>query len=339
MKLRFSPYTLELKRSFGLAVGARRTTPAMLVELEHDGLIGYGEASMPPYLGETHESASAFLSGVDLSRYSPPIDLEQILPAIDSITPGNHAAKASVDIALHDWIGKKKGLAWHQIWGLDSGIAMPTSYTISIDSPDQIREQVREAGEFNVLKVKLGSDNDREIIQIIREMTDKHLRVDVNQGWREKESALRMIEWLARQNVELVEQPLHKDQVDDMSWLKQRSPLPIIADEAVSRLSDIRNASELYHGVNIKLMKCTGMHEAHKMIEAARDAGLRVMIGCMTETSCAISAAAQLAPMADWVDLDGALLIRNDPFAGARIISGSVVMPIGPGIGVEDFRR
>ncbi len=335
MKLRFLPYTLELKRSFTIAAGSRLSTPAMLVELEHDGIIGNGEASMPPYLGESHQSAAAFLSRVDLSHCTPPFNIENMLRDVDAIAPGNHAAKAAVDIALHDWIGKDMGLAWHQIWGLNPNAVVPTSYTIGIDSPDRIRERVRDAEDFQVLKVKLGSDHDREIIQTIRDMTDKPLRVDVNQGWKERESTLGMIEWLATQNVELIEQPLPREQIDDIAWLRERSPLPLVADEAVSRLSDIRSASSLYHGINIKLMKCTGMHEAFKMIATARTLGLKVMIGCMTETSCAISAAAQLAPMADWVDLDGALLIRNDPFTGATIVDGRIVFPKDPGIGAR----
>ncbi|MBM2840134.1 MAG: murI, partial [Bacteroidetes bacterium] len=278
MQFRFYPYTLELKHTFTVAVSSRSTTPVMLTEVEKDGIIGYGEASMPPYLGESHETAKAFLSKVDLAKYDDPLTLEDILKDIDAIAPGNHAAKAAVDIALHDWIGKRMGFAWHQAWGLNPAKTPVTSFTIGIDKDKEvIRQKVREAEEYKILKVKLGRDNDREMIETIREVTDKPIRTDVNQGWKDKNYALQMIEWLATKNVEFIEQPLPKEMVEEQVWLKERSPMPIIGDEAVVRLMDMRKAWGVYHGINIKLMKCTGMREAHKMILLARALEMRVM--------------------------------------------------------------
>jgi L-alanine-DL-glutamate epimerase-like enolase superfamily enzyme len=172
------------------------------------------------------------------------------------------------------------------------------------------------------------------LIETIRQVTDKPIRVDVNQGWKDRNFALRQIEWLAQHNVQFVEQPMPKEQVDDQAWLRGKSPLPIIGDESVQRLPDVRKAYGVYDGINIKLMKSTGLREAHKMILLAKSLGMKVMLGCMTETSCAISAAAQLSPLVDWADLDGALLIKNDLSRGAPVVDGKVRMPDGPGIGV-----
>lgn len=334
MHLRFRPYTLELKHAFTIATSSRTTTAAMLVEVEHDGVVGCGEASMPPYLGETQETAAVFLRGVDLGRFSDPFRLEEILPAIDALAPGNTAAKAAVDIALHDWVGKKLGAPWHRIWGLDPGRAPVTSFTIGIDTPEVVRRKTREAADYRILKVKLGRDGDRAMIEAIREVTDVPITVDANQGWTNRDDALRLIEWLASRGVLFVEQPMPKLQLEDTAWLRERSPLPLIADESVQRLGDIPRLAGVFHGINIKLMKSTGLREAHRMIAVARALGLKVMLGCMTETSCAISAAAQLSPLVDWADLDGAVLIANDCFDGAKIVGGRVTLDDRPGIGV-----
>lgn len=334
LKLRFRPYTLELRHVFTLATSSRTTTPVVLTEIEYDGVIGYGEASMPPYLGESHETATAFLSKLDLSGYKNPFELETILGDIDRIAPGNPAAKASVDIALHDLVGKLVNQPWYNIWGLDKNRTPMTSFTIGIDTLDMIRKKTLEAKEFNVLKVKLGRETDKEMIETIRSVTDKPLTADVNQGWKEKESALDMVHWLKEKGVQFVEQPFPKDRIDDHAWLTERSPIPIIGDEAVQRLADVVKAKGVYTGINIKLMKSTGMREGYKMILLARALGMKVMLGCMTETSCAISAASHLSPLVDWADLDGALLISNDPYEGTRIVKGKVTLTDQPGIGL-----
>jgi len=335
MKLRFYPYTLELKHVFTVATASRKTTPVMMTEIEFDGVVGYGEASMPPYLGESHQTATEFLSKVDLSQFDDPFKMEEILNYIDSIAPGNPAAKASIDIALHDLVGKLIGQPWYKIWGLNPEKTPYTSFTIGIDKPDVVRQKVKEAEQYKILKVKLGLDNDKEMIETIRSVTDKPIRCDVNQGWKNKEEALKMIEWLATKNVEFVEQPMPKDWYDEHAWLRERSPLPIIGDESVQRLPDVRKAYGVYDGINVKLMKSTGMREAYKMILLARALDMKVMLGCMTETSCAISAAAQLSPLVDWADLDGAELISNDLFDGAKIIDGKVTLTDLPGIVIK----
>jgi L-alanine-DL-glutamate epimerase-like enolase superfamily enzyme len=339
MLFRYSPYTLELRHPFGIASNTRTSTPATLVELEHDGVIGYGEAAMPPHLGESQASVAAFLTRATplLAAVRDPFQLEEILPALDVLASGNTAAKAAVDIALHDWIGKKLGAPWHRIWGLDAAKAPVTSFTIGIDTLDIVRQKTREASPYKIIKVKLGRDDatDRAIITAIREVTDVPLTIDANQGWKNRDAALRLIEWCATQGVVFIEQPMPKEQLDDTAWLRARSPLPLIADENCQRLSDVATLAGAFHGVNIKLMKCTGLREAHRMIILARAVGLKVMLGCMTETSCAISAAAQLSPLVDWADLDGALLIKNDCFRGTTIVDGKLTLSDGPGIGVE----
>jgi L-alanine-DL-glutamate epimerase-like enolase superfamily enzyme len=334
MQLRYYPYTLELAHAFTLATSSRTTTPALMVELEHEGITGYGEAAMPPYLGESQEGAAKFLSRFEAGAVTNPFLLEEILPQIDALAPGNTAAKAALDIALHDWIGRKLGASWHRLWGLDPAKTPVTSFTIGIDTPEMVRRKTAEAAPYAILKVKLGRDTDRQLIETIREVTDKPITVDANQGWRDREEALRMSEWLATQGVVFIEQPMPKEQIDDTAWLRARSPLPLIADESVQRLCDVAAARGVFDGINIKLMKCTGMREAHRMITLARALGLKVMLGCMTETSCAISAAAQLSPLVDWADLDGALLIKNDLFSGATVVGGRVILPDRPGIGV-----
>ena len=307
----------------------------MLIKIEFDGVTGYGEASMPPYLGESHESASRFLSALNLEQFTDPFRLDEILEYVDKSAPGNTAAKASVDIALHDLTGKIMGQPWFRIWGLSAEKTPVTSFTIGIDTDEVVREKVREAAEFKILKVKLGRDTDKQMITAIRSVSDVPLCVDVNQGWKDKQLALEMIHWLKDKGVKYVEQPMPKEQTDDIAWLTQNSPLPIIADEALQRLTDVQKTVGVYSGINIKLMKCTGMREAHKMITLARANQMKVMLGCMTETSCAISAAAQLSPLVDWADLDGNLLISNDKFEGVKVIDGKIVLNNVAGIGIK----
>ena len=332
--LSFEPYELKLRHSFNLAKYSRTTTPDVQVKLEYDGIIGYGEASMPPYLGESVDSVTSFLSKLDLSQFADPFRIEDIHDYMESVAPDNRAAKASVDIALHDLLGKIMGQPWYKIWGLNPENAPDTSFTIGIDKADVVRKKVDEASPYNVLKVKMGLDNDKELVDIIREKTDRPICVDANQGWDSKEKALEMCYWLAERNCLFVEQPMPKEKLEETAWLRERSPLPIIADEFMQRLPDVRRAAQAYDGINIKLMKSTGMHEAYKMAVLAKSLGMKVMLGCMTETSCAVTAAAQLAPMVDWADLDGNLLIANDKFDGIKIVDGKVTIPDRPGIGV-----
>ena len=336
MKLSFEPYELKLKHVFTVSSFSRSTTPDVQVRIDYDGYTGYGEASMPPYLGQSVDSVCTFLKKVNLEQFPDPFCIDDILTYIDSLSPGDSAAKAAVDIALHDLVGKIIGAPWHRMLGLNPEKTPNTTYTIGIDTDEMVKLKTREvAGLFKILKVKLGTPRDREIIQAIREVSDLPIAVDVNQGWKNKKKALDEIFWLKEQGIVMVEQPMPKEMPDANAWLTERSPLPTFADEAIQRLKDIPAIKGAYTGINIKLMKCTGMREAWKMMNYARAEGMKVMIGCMTETSCAIAAAAQLSPAVDFADLDGNLLIANDIFRGPTVVDGKITLNQLPGIGIE----
>lgn len=336
MQLSFKSYDLQLRHVFTIANSSRTTTPVVLTEITYDGITGYGEASLPPYLGETQASVIEFLKKVNLEQFSSPFELEDILIYVDKITENNTAAKASIDIALHDLVGKIMGQPWYKIWGLDKEKTPSTTFTIGIDTEEVVKQKTREAAPlYNILKVKLGRDNDKQMIEAIRTVTDKPIAIDANQGWKDKHYALDMINWLKERGIVMIEQPMPKYNLDDAAWVTERSPLPVFADESFQRLQDVLRLKGAFTGVNIKLMKCTGMREAQKILTVARAANMKVMIGCMTETSCAISAATQLSPAVDWADLDGNLLISNDCFKGATVIDGKLHLEDKPGIGVE----
>jgi L-alanine-DL-glutamate epimerase-like enolase superfamily enzyme len=337
MQLTFRSFDAKLTHPFTVSGYTRTTTPIVLTEIMYDGITGYGEAAMPPYLGESQASVISFLQKVNLQQFKNPFELDDILAYVDSIAINNTAAKASVDIALHDLIGRLMGQPWHAIWGYTASKAPVTTFTIGIDTEDVIRQKTKEAAPYKVLKVKLGVDEatDKMLITTVRSVTDKPIRVDINQGWKDKHYALKMIEWLSERNVEFVEQPMPKDDLDDMAWLTEQSPLPTIGDESCQRLEDIPRLKGVFDGINIKLMKCTGMREANKMISLAKTFDMKLMIGCMTETSCAISAAAQLAPKMDYADLDGNLLLANDCFTGMKVVDGKITLNNEPGIGVR----
>jgi len=340
MKLRFHPILLELRHPFRLATGSRTHTQAMLTEIHFEGLVGYGEAAMPPYYGENHDTAAAFLrraaavlQGHALNREG----IQRIMVEIDALAPGNHAAKAAVDLALHDLWGKTAGQPLWQLLGVDLKNIPRTSFTLGIDRPEILRQKMMEAGDFQIIKIKLGSEDDRQIIRSIREISDKPIYADANQGWKNREAALELVQWLAEQDVRLIEQPFHKDDLEAAAWLTARSPLPIIGDESFQRLADLDRLADSFHGVNIKLMKCTGLAEGFRVASAARQKGLQLMIGCMTETSCGISAAALLAPLCDYADIDGCWLVRNNPFEMPVLEDGKILLNDGPGLGLTVY--
>ena len=338
MTLKFIPFELKLRHAFNLAKYSRTSTPGVQVKIEYEGYTGYGEASMPPYLGESIESVTKFLSKVDLSQFNDPFKMEEILAYVDALEPENRAAKASVDIALHDLVGKLMGQPWYKIWGLSIDKIPQSSFTIGIDTPEVVKQKIKEADDYKVIKIKLGLDNDKEMIDIIRQCTDRPICVDANRGWKTKEQAMEVIEYLADKNCLFREQPMMEDKLDDTAWIRERSPIPIIADEVFHRLPDIVKLKDYYDGINIKLMKSTGMSEAYKMVTLARAFGMKIMCGCMTETSCAIAAAAQLSPLIDWTDLDGNVLIADDIFSGVKVIDGRVTPSDAPGIGVTPIK-
>ncbi|MEJ2904125.1 dipeptide epimerase [Pedobacter panaciterrae] len=335
MQVNAKPYQLELKHPFSIAKFSRTSTPVMLIKLTYEGIDGYGEASMVPYMGESLESAIAFLNKVDWKRFTYPFDFREIMEYLDDIESGHPAIKAAIDIALNDINGKILNKPCYEVYGSDP-LKMPlTSYTIGIDTPNVLREKVADAKDFKVLKIKLGRDNDKELINTIRSVSDLPLYIDANQGWNDKAEAIDMIYWLHDKGALLIEQPMDKTNMDGNAWLTGRSPIPILADEAVQRLPDLDALKGAYHGINIKLMKSAGMYEAHQMILKARSFGMKILIGCMSETSCATQAGIALAPLCDWADLDGPWLTKNNPFKAPEMEVGKYLLKYLPGLGLE----
>lgn len=335
MQASFLSYNLELKHPFAIAKFSRTSTPLLLLKLTYGEHEGYGEASMVPYMGESYASATAFLAKVDWSRFTAPFNFPEIIGYLDSIESGNPAVKAAIDIAFNDLNGKILNKPCYEIYGADPAKMPLTSYTIGIDTPEVIREKVADAKNFKVLKIKLGRDNDRELIRTIRGVSDLPLYIDANQGWTDRRQAIETIYWLHDQGAVLIEQPMDKADREGNAWLTGRSPIPILADEAFQRLSDLDNIRGAYHGINIKLMKSGGMYEAHQMIQKARSFGMKILIGCMSETSCATLAGIALAPLCDWADLDGPWLTSNNPFVAPEMKDGRYILKNLPGLGLE----
>ncbi|MFD2325377.1 dipeptide epimerase [Mucilaginibacter galii] len=334
MKLSYSPFQLQLKHRFTIAKFSRTSTPVMLLQLEHDGCIGYGEASMVPYLGESLETATALLNKVDVNQLRYPFNYQSIIGYLDSLAPGNPAIKAAIDIALHDLEGKLLHKPCYELAGSDPILMPVTSITIGMDEPAVVLQKVKEAAQAQVIKVKLGSPDDKQLIETVRSATTVPLYVDANQGWTDRQQSLDLVYWLQQQGVQLIEQPFLKTDPDSNAWLTERSPIPIIGDEAVQRLADVERAKGAYHGINIKLMKSAGMYEAGQMIAKARELDLKILIGCMSETSCATLAAAALAPQCDWADLDGPFLTSNNPFKMPGFSEGKWVLSKESGLGL-----
>lgn len=335
MKISCKQFELELKHPFSISKFTRTSTPLMLLKIEHEGITGYGEASMVPYMGESYETAANFLNKIDWNRVQYPFNFQEIISYLDDLAPGQPAIKAAIDIALNDIQGKLLNKPCYEIYGADPQKMPVTSYTIGIDTAEVIREKLKDAENFKVIKVKLGRDNDREIIETIRSLTDVPLYVDANQGWLDKIKAIDLIYWLHSKGVVLIEQPMDKHNLDGNAWLTERSPIPLLADEAVQRLADMDSLKGAYHGINVKLMKSCGMYEGHQMILKARSFGMKVLIGCMSETSCATLAAAALAPLCNWADLDGPWLTKNNPFKDPKFENGKYILQNLPGLGLE----
>jgi L-alanine-DL-glutamate epimerase-like enolase superfamily enzyme len=334
MKISYLPYELNLIHEFGISYYSRKTTPVILIRFDYEGEYGFGEASLPQYLNETQESTLLFLKSiVPIIRSSNNID--ELLNVIDNFGPGNMPAKAAINIALNDLKGKLNKQPVYKIFGINDSMLPFTSFTIGLDNIDLLPDKIKEADKYKILKVKIGKGNDKGIITTIRGLTEKPLYIDVNQGWKDKFYALDILEWMNNQNVLVAEQPFTKENYDDTQWLKDRSPVPIIADEAFQTLSDIDKVKDSYSGINVKLMKCGGINNALSIIMKARENNLKIMIGCMTETSCAVSAAISLAGLIDYADLDGNLLITNDPFKSDTIENGRLKLSSLPGLGIK----
>ncbi|MCK4558752.1 MAG: dipeptide epimerase [Calditrichia bacterium] len=307
----------------------------VFVRIEKDGVAGYGEAAPNVRYGENHNKTTDRINGVkslfekyDLWHY---VDLKDEIFA--SITDQN-CARCALDIAIMDWIGKKLNAPLYKIWGLDKSKTPLTSYSIGIDTIEVIKKKVRAAEKYPLLKIKVGKDNDEEIIEAVRSITDKPIRVDANEGWKSKEVALEKIKWLQSMGIEFIEQPMPSDMIEETRWLRDRVDIPIIADEAVKTVADIPKLAEAYDGINIKLMKAGGPQEAMRMIYLARAMNMKIMLGCMIESAISISAAAHLSPLVDWADLDGNLLLREDPYQGVGVEKGKLILNDKPGLGI-----
>ena len=339
MKISYNPFELNLKHPFTIAKFSRTSTPIMLMEISHEGYTGFGEASMVPYMGENIESAMAFMAKVDLSWLKAPFDFDELIAYLDSIAPGNPNIKAAVDIALHDLRGKIEQKPCFQYFNSDPLKMPPTSYTLGIDTPEVLLQKIKEGENCHIIKVKLGRDNDKDLINTIRSASDKPLYVDANQGWTDRQQGLDMVCWLHEQGVVLIEQPMAKDDPDSNAWITERSPIAIVGDESVQRFADVEKAQGVYHAINMKLMNSAGMHEGYRMIMKAKELGLKTMIGCMSETSCGTLAAAALAPLCDWADLDGPFLTSNNPYNDPDFKDGKWVLSDLAGLGLKNRNK
>jgi L-alanine-DL-glutamate epimerase-like enolase superfamily enzyme len=335
--LRMDVEVLELrtKHPFIIARGGQSDYRTAWVRLaDQDGHEGWGEAAPSKFYGETVESVAAALKLYGSALPDDPFNLEDAELRWATMLRGNASARAALSAALHDLVGKRLGIPVYRLWGLDPCQAPKSTFTIGLDEPERIKSKVREAEQFPILKVKLGTDRDLEILRAIRDTTDKEIRVDANCGWTVK-GAIRMLPVLEEFGVTVLEQPLPPEDLDGLATITAQAEIPVIADESCKTVADIPPLIGKVDGINIKLAKCGGLREALRMIAVARAHGLMVMVGCMIESSLGISAAAHFTPLVDIVDLDGAALLSNDPFVGAHIDGGQVSLPSGPGLGVK----
>jgi L-alanine-DL-glutamate epimerase-like enolase superfamily enzyme len=326
---------LRTKHPFIIARGGRSDYRTIWVRLrDSDGCEGWGEAAPSRFYGETAESVLAALNVYVSGMPADPFDLEETERRWAATMRVNAAARSALSAALHDLVGKRLGIPLYRLWGLDPARAPKSTFTIGLDTPERIRLKVEEAAEYPILKIKLGTEHDVEILRTIREVTDKELRVDANCGWTVKE-AIAMLPVLREYGVTVLEQPLPPDQIPGLAEISRRAKIPVVADESCRTTEDIPPLVGAVDGINIKLAKCGSLREALRMIAVARAHGMMVMVGCMIESSLGITAAAHFTPLVDIVDLDGAALLADDPFTGARIDGGQVTLPDGPGLGVR----
>jgi L-alanine-DL-glutamate epimerase-like enolase superfamily enzyme len=306
------------------------------VRMTSDGITGVGEgAPIIRYHENAEEGAKAIAGILPSLKTAYPLHFEKLMAQVFSQMPGQFAAKAALDIALMDWVGKKMNAPLYQIFGLDAADTPVTTFSIGIDTPEITKQKVKEAEAYPVLKIKVGLDTDEPTIEAVRSVTKKPLRVDANEGWKDKEEAVRKINWLETQGVEFVEQPMPAEMIEETRWVRKHVHLPIIADEAATNVRAIPKLVDAYDGVNVKLDKCGGIQESLRMIYMAKSLGMKTMLGCMVSSSVSVTAAAHLSPLVDYADLDGNLLIANDPFRGVQVEHGKLVLPDGPGLGIK----
>jgi len=306
------------------------------VRYTHDGIDGVGEGAPIVRYHENAESAERAIESVrGTLAAADPYQFAKVMAEVFHRIEGEYAAKAAIDIALMDWLGKKLGIPLFTYFGLDRADAPMTTFSIGIDNPEVTRQKVREAAAYPILKIKVGLDTDEATIAAVRSVTKKPLRVDANEGWKDKEEAVRKINWLESQGVEFVEQPMPAPMIEETRWVRSRVHIPILADESCLRAAEIPKLIDAFDGINVKLDKAGGMLEAYRMIQIAKSLGMKTMIGCMISSSVSVTAAAHLSPLVDYADLDGNLLIANDPYSGVLVREGKLILPDRPGLGLK----
>lgn len=337
MRLRHEPLDLRTTFEFRIAVGASHGHANTLVRIEHDGLEGLGEASPSRYYGESRALVEAALSMWAPCLGDDPFALDAIEQRMHAVLVGHGAARAAIEMALHDWIGKRLGLPVWRLLGLDPARTPLSCVTLGMASPEEMERKLETVLDFPMLKVKLGGPGDVENLRRIRERYRGRIRVDANTAWSASD-AVRVLRQIEPLDIDLVEQPVAREDLDGLRWVRERSPIPVFADESCHHLGDIANLAGRVDGVNLKIMKTGGIREMQRMIHAARAHGMQVMLGSMVESSLALSAAAQLAPLVDHLDLDGHWLLQSDPFDGAPGERGRIVLSDRPGLGVVPAR-
>jgi len=333
--LRSEIIRLKLRHTWTTTMSSSDYRDTLHVAYTRDGVTGHGEGAP---IVRYHENAEGALAAVESVRplvtAADPWQFAKLMSQVFHQVEDQWAGKAALDIALMDWVGQKLGVPLYRYFGLDPRDTPVTTFSIGIDNPEMTRQKVREAADFPVLKIKVGLDSDESSIAAVRAATDKPLRVDANEGWKDKETAVRKINWLAGQGAEFVEQPMPAAMLDEMHWVHERAHVPLIADEACLRAADVPKLLGAFDGVNVKLDKTGGILEAYRTIQMAKALGMKTMLGCMISSSVSVTAAAHLSPLVDYADLDGNLLIANDPYAGVRVEKGKLILPSRPGLGL-----
>jgi L-alanine-DL-glutamate epimerase-like enolase superfamily enzyme len=334
-RLKTKVMRVKLQHTWTTVMSSSDFRDTLYTSYTRDGITGHGEGAPIVRYHEDALSAQKAVNSVrDLVVSRDPLQFSKILGEVFRRVTGEWAGKAALDIALMDWVGQKLGIPLYAYFGLDPKDAPVTTFSIGIDTPEITRQKTREAAAYPVLKVKVGLSTDEPTIEAVRSVTKKPLRVDANEGWKDKEEAVRKINWLEKQGVEFIEQPMPAEMIEETRWVRSRVHIPVIADEACQRASDIPKLKEAFDGINVKLDKSGGMLEAYRMIEIAKALGMKTMLGCMISTSVSVTAAAHLSPLVDYADLDGNLLIANDPFHGVQVENGKLILPNRPGLGL-----
>ena len=329
-------YRVNLKHTWTTTMSSSEYRDVIYAKYTRDGVTGIGEGAPIVRYKEDAKSAQAMLQSIQsFIESADPFAFDKFMREVFQKVQGEHAGKSAIDIALMDWVGKRMNVPIYRLLGLDPKDAPITTFSIGVDTPEMTRQKVEEAADFPVLKIKMGIGKDEDTLKAIRAVTKKPLRIDANEGWKTKEEALDKIKWLESDGgVEFVEQPMRADMIDETAWVRERCKMPIIADEACTEATIIPRLATAYTGLNVKLDKSGGILEAHRWISIAKALGMKTMLGCMISSSVTVTAAAHLSPLVDYADLDGNLLIANDPYRGVKVNKGRLVLPDGPGLGL-----